>query len=119
MFASSLYTGTRGGWLINNAGKLLKQILEDFLYLAVDFFCGPSPLLIHCIASPDSFSLAFFFIVLVTLSPCALVLPHTKEYHKAQEYDQVINYLENIFFLKKISWGPMKVKLRHLWLRWS
>ena len=30
MFASSLYTGTRGGWLINNARKLLKDILEDF-----------------------------------------------------------------------------------------
>ena len=24
-----------------------------------------------------------------------------------------------IFFLKKLFWGPMKLKLRHLWLRWS
>ena len=30
---------------------------------------------------------------------------------------QDLEYL--IFFLKKILWGPMKVKFRHLWLRWS
>ena len=39
---------------------------------------------------------------------------------KSSPYDQVTNYLDMvIFFLKKLLWGPMKVKFRHLWLRWS
>ena len=28
-----------------------------------------------------------------------------------------LDYLN--FFLKKLLWGPRKLKLRHLWLRWS
>ena len=38
----------------------------------------------------------------------------------APQIYQVTNYLETmIFFLNKLLWGPMKVKFRHLWLRWS
>ena len=48
------------------------------------------------------------------------ISPHHTYMNSFHTYDQVTNYLEYlIFFLKKLLWGPMKVKFRHLWPRWS
>ena len=42
------------------------------------------------------------------------------KYNYASCYVKVSRDLEYlIFFLKKLLWGPMKVKFCHLWLRWS
>ena len=45
---------------------------------------------------------------------------HTHVQTHTHAYDQVTNYLETmIFFLKKLLWGPLTVKFRLLWVRWS
>ena len=40
-----------------------------------------------------------------------------EEVHTYVKVSRDLEYL--IFFLKKLLWGPMKVKFRHLWPRWS
>ena len=43
-----------------------------------------------------------------------------KKKRNEKDYVKVSRDLEYlIFFLKKLLWGPMKVKFRHLWPRWS
>ena len=50
----------------------------------------------------------------VSTCACLAVVLQLCEYVKVS---QDLEYL--IFFLKKLLWGPMKVKFRHLWPRWS
>ena len=48
------------------------------------------------------------------LAPIQLLFKALDSYVKVS---RDLDYLN--FFLKKLLLGPMKVKLRHLWLRWS